>query len=239
MAMRAVPPAEYYHEKDKKALDALKAIPGFTTALKTFMKMFNEQMFHGMNMANKIRLGPEQLPEIYNLLPPICECLGIEEPELYLEMNPTPNAYTYGDTKVFITITSALVEYLEEDELKAVIAHECGHIACRHVLYHTMADMLLKGSEEIFNIGVFGIPLKLALFYWYRCSEFSCDRAAAVYMQGSSSVVEVMTRLAGGSKKITEKLNTDLFLKQAQEYEQLADSSALNKTMQSELSCNC
>ncbi|MBQ4087466.1 MAG: M48 family metalloprotease [Clostridia bacterium] len=230
--MRVVPPNRYYHPQDQKALDALKAIPGFTTVLKSFMKTFSEQMLHGVNMANKIRLGPDQMPEIYHLLPPICEALGIEEPELYLEMDPAPNAYTYGDTKVFITLTSGLLEYLEEDEIKAVIAHECGHIACRHVLYHTMADMILSGSEQFLDIGLLSLPLKLALYYWKRCSEFSCDRAAAVYMQGSSSMVETMIRLAGGSKDLTSKINADLFLQQAKDYDTLIDESKLNKALQ-------
>ena len=138
--MRPILPREYYHDQDRQALEALKEIPGFTGALKAFMKVFNEKMMHGLNMSSKIRLGPEQLPEIYAYLPPICTALGIEEPEFYLEMDPFPNAYTYGDSQVFITVTSGLLEHMEEDEIKAVLAHECGHIACRHVLYHTMAS---------------------------------------------------------------------------------------------------
>ncbi|MDO4563820.1 MAG: M48 family metallopeptidase [Clostridia bacterium] len=230
--MQAVHPRDYYHEQDKQALDALKAIPGFTVALKSFMKVFNEQMMHGLNMANKVRLGSEQLPEIYRYLPPICECLGIEEPEFYLEMNPQPNAYTSGDTQVFITVTSGLLEYLEEDEIKAVIAHECGHVACRHVLYHTMASLLLSGGADFLGLGALTIPLQLALFHWQRCSEFSCDRAAAIYMQGSESVVETMIRLAGGNKAITSKIDTELYLKQAADYEKLVGTSYWNKTLQ-------
>ncbi len=95
-----------------------------------------EQLQYGMNMATAIRLSPTQLPKLYNHLPPICEKLGIAEPEFYLQMDPVPNAWTFGDTKIFITITSGLVELLNDEELDAVIAHECGHILCHHVLYH-------------------------------------------------------------------------------------------------------
>lgn len=80
-----------------------------------------------MNMASTIRLSPTQFPEIYKHLPPICERLGIQEPEFYLEMNPTPNAYTAGDTRVFIVVTSSLVEMMDDEELDAILAHECGH----------------------------------------------------------------------------------------------------------------
>jgi Zn-dependent protease with chaperone function len=230
--MRPVNSREYYHEQDRQALETLKAIPGFTAVLKAFMKVFNENMMHGLNMSGKIRLGQKQLPEIYNYLPPICETLGINEPELYLEMDPYPNAYTNGDTQVYITVTSGLLECMEEDEVKAVLAHECGHIACRHVLYHTMATLILKGGGSLLGLGMLTIPLQLALFHWQRCSEFSCDRAAAIYMRGSDSVVETMIRLAGGKKELIGKIDTELYLQQAEDYVKMLNSSAWNKTLQ-------
>ena len=77
--MRAVNPRDYYHPQDRKALQELQQIPGFSAVMKAFMKMFSEQMIQGMNMSNKVRIGPDQLPELYRLLPPICEVLGIRE----------------------------------------------------------------------------------------------------------------------------------------------------------------
>lgn len=130
---------DFIHPEDEAARRNLEAIPGFSSILKSFLRMGVEQLLHGLNMANKIRLSEAQLPDLYKRLPPICAKLGITEPEFYLEMNPVPNAYTFGDTRIFLTVTSGLLEYLDDDEIEAVIAHECGHIACRHVLYHTMA----------------------------------------------------------------------------------------------------
>ena len=40
------------------------------------------------------------IAELYNRLPPICKKLGIEQPEFYLSMDPNPNAWTFGDTKI-------------------------------------------------------------------------------------------------------------------------------------------
>ncbi len=230
--MKAVHSRDYYHEQDKQALDTLRAIPGFTAALKSFMKVFNENMLHGVNMSSKIRLGPKQLPKVYAYLPPICEALGIDEPEFYLEMNPAPNAYTFGDSQPAVTISSALLEYMEEDEVRAVIAHECGHIACHHVLYHTMASLLLQSGSELLGLGVLTAPLKLALFYWERCAEFSCDRAAAICRRGSAPVVETMTRLAGGSAVLTKDISTESFLEQAELYSLHTGESLWNKTLQ-------
>lgn len=230
--MRSVNSREYYHEQDRKALETLQAIPGFTPVLKAFMKTFNEKMIHGLNMSSKIRIGPQQLPEIYAYLPPICAVLGIDEPEFYLEMDPVPNAYTYGDSQVSITITSGLVEYMEEDEIQSVLAHECGHIACHHLLYHTMAAMILQGGGELLGLGMLTLPLKLALFHWQRCSELSCDRAAAIYMRDSGPVVDTMIRCAGGKKELTCKVNKELYLAQTDTYLEMVGNSTLNKTLQ-------
>ena len=130
--MRVVNPKDYYHPQDRKALQELQQIPGFSAALKAFMKVFSENMIQGMNMSNKVRITDKQLPELYRLLPPLCETLGIDEPEFYLELNPVANAYTMGDSIISITVTSGLIELMDEKQLTAVIAHECGHIACRH-----------------------------------------------------------------------------------------------------------
>jgi len=218
-------PNLFTHPEDRAALETLRGLPLFPAAVKAFMKAVPERFFHGMNMANKIRLGPDQLPEIHAHLPPICRMLGIAEPELYLEMSPAPNAYTYGDTQVFLTLTSGLVEYLEEDELRAVIAHECGHIACRHVLYHTMASMLIQyGPVVLGPLEKTSMPLQLALLYWWRRSELSADRAAAVVLGGAASVVETMVRLAGGPKSLTAAVNLDAFIAQAEQYDAKLDS---------------
>lgn len=217
-------PAWFTHPEDRAALQTLRAIPLFPAAVKAFMKAMPERFLHGMNMANKLRLGPEQLPAIHAHLPPICNALGIPEPELYLEMDPRPNAYTYGDTQVFVTLTSGLVESLEVAELRAVIAHECGHIACRHVLYHSMADLLIQYGPIIFGpLAAASAPLRIALLYWYRRSELSADRAAAVALQDHTAIVDTMIRLAGGPRSLTAAVNVPVFIAQAQRYDALLE----------------
>lgn len=226
-------PSYYMHPEDKAALENLKSMPLFPSLVKAFVKTMPEHLIHGANMAQKILLGPEQLPHIYNYLPPICNTLDIAVPELYLEMNPAPNAYTYGDTKISITVTSGLIEYLDENELRAVIAHECGHIACHHVLYHTMASMLIQFGSKIFGaMAAVAAPVTLALLYWQRRSELSADRAAVLAMEGIEPVVKTMIRLAGGPKSITEDVNIDLYIKQAEAFDRMIENSWWDKVLQ-------
>lgn len=221
------------HEHDKAALNALKAIPGFDQFVKAYMKVFNERSMRILNMSSKVRLSPEQCPRIYNLLVPICEKMNIEVPELYLELNRDPNAYTSGDTYVFITVTTGLLELMNDDEIQAVLAHECGHIICHHVLYQTMGRVLLSGAANLIGLnGLITTALSTAFAYWMRCSEFSADRAAAVCCGGSDRVVDVMLRLAGGGKDMAGEIDADLFMAQAKDYESYVSDSKFNKVLE-------
>lgn len=225
-------PSDFIHPEDAAALRQLESIPGFTAIVKKFYAIGYEKLFYGNNMASNIRLSEKQLPELYHHLPPICEKLGIPEPEFYLEMNPLPNAYTFGDTKVFITVTSGLVEMLTDDELDSVIGHECGHILCRHVVYHNMADMIINNADAFGMLGgMLTVPLKFALLYWERKSELSCDRAGAL-VTSPETVARVMVRLAGGPKAITENVDIEEWAKQADEYEKIRTDGLWNKALQ-------
>lgn len=224
-------PSDFIHPEDAAALRTLEGIPGFPALVKKFLQIGLEQMQYGVNMASAIRLSPTQLPHLYNHLPPICQRLGIAEPEFYLQMDPMPNAWTFGDTKIYITMTSGLVELLNDEELDAVLAHECGHILCRHVLYHSLAEYVLRGVDSLGLLGKLAIPFQLALYYWYRKSELSCDRAGAI-VTSPEVVASAMARLSGGPKSITSQVNMKEWMHQADLYDGIYNGGTWNKTLQ-------
>ena len=166
-----IKPSEFIHPEDAAALRQLENISGFTAIAKKVLELVYERLKYGLNMASCIRLSPTQLPQLYNHLPPICQKLGIQEPDFYLEMNPMPNAYTSGDTRVFVVVTSGLVEIMDDKELDAVLAHECGHILCHHVVYKMVADYLAMGLDALGLLGKLAVPVEYALLYWSRKAE--------------------------------------------------------------------
>lgn len=92
------------------------------------------------NVTTNLRLSERQMPDIYNRLPPICKRLGIPVPELYVQMTPIVNAWTSGHSRPYIVLTLGLIRRIKDEELDAVLAHECGHILCEHVIYQTFAN---------------------------------------------------------------------------------------------------
>jgi Zn-dependent protease with chaperone function len=224
---------DFIHPQDDAARRELEAVPGFDMVTKCFLKFGVEKFLHGYLMANYIRLSESQLPDVYNLLPSVAEKFGIEEPEFYLQMNPTPNACTMGDNQCFIVVTSGLLEHItDRQELEAVIAHECGHISCRHVFYKTMAGMLSMLGAAIGIPPALSAPIGIAFNYWSRRSELSADRAAAVYLGSPDPMVGALLRLAGGPSQFTAHINVEEYADQAEAYYTLQKESKWHRILQ-------
>lgn len=68
----------------------------------------------------------------------------IPRPKVYIVENPTPNAFAFGRTQKSsnIALHTGLLEKLSHEEVRAVIAHEIGHIAHRDVIVMTLASAL-------------------------------------------------------------------------------------------------
>lgn len=232
----AFDPKSYIHESDQAALEALQAIPGFSQLMKAFLKNWSERQGRIRNMSSYIRINENQLSKYYDMLPPICEKLGIDIPELYLMNSPVPNAFTSGETNPYIVLTSGLLNVLPDELIPTILAHECGHIACHHVLYRTMGTILLGGAAGTIAAFPFGtlltLPLKVAFFYWIRCSEYSADRAAVLCDGSADKMSEICMRLAGYDKRIADELNKEEFMKQAEEYRQMTNESTWDKTLE-------
>lgn len=193
--------------------------------------MWHEKKGFIENMSGNIKLSANQMPEIYSLLLPVCEKLGIDIPDLYVTLDRDVNAYTLGDTEPFIVLTSGLLESLTKEEIQIVIAHECGHILCHHTLYKAMSNMIISSGGIFFSglIGTLTLPLLAAIKYWDRCSEFSADRVSAFFAGGSNRVSDVMFRLAGATRNLGFKVSKEEFLKQSEEYKDYIDTSKVNK----------
>lgn len=227
---------DYVHPADSKALAALRAIPGIDSALKKLLAVTGESAIRVMFMASAVRVTPQQCPDLYAKLQIACTTLGVDMPDFFIQQNPIVNAFTGGVEKPIIVLHSSLIERLNEEETLAVIAHEVGHIHAEHVLYITAARLiealanvsvarLVPGSEIIKFIVSAGISS--ALLAWARRAELSCDRAALLVTQDPHVIGKTMMKLAGGT--FASKIDYQLFLEQAREFQKNYDEKALDR----------
>lgn len=123
-------------------------------------------------LSSAVRIGPHQRPILYEDLKEVQKLLPPVEVNLFVIQDPVMNAYTFGyDEPYTIVLTSALVEKLSKDEIRAVIGHEMGHILFGHVRIISIA-----GTQ--FGLG------RLFFYKWSRSCEYSADAAALIASRG-------------------------------------------------------
>ena len=221
------------HPWDLKATRALKKVPGLDLLTRKVMEYGFERVYYLENTADNVRVTPKMFPKLHRYLQWGCKILGVEEPEMYISMDPVPRSYTYGHKRPFMVLTSGLVDQLEEEERFFVIGHELGHIKCGHVLYTVVAENLATLLEVVgkatLGLGtLLGFGLALPLFDWYRKTHLSCDRAGLMCVQDRNIPFRTLMKLAGGSQQLFADMDYGEFMHQIRSYEE-ADESTLNK----------
>ena len=225
---------QFRHPLDLQATTALRNLPGLDVAVRSLLGSVAEDFFYLNNIASSVLVGEKQLPQLHKLLREACKVLDLEPPELYVQQNPAPNAYTFAmrGKKPFMVLHTSLIEILTPEEIQAVMAHELGHLKCEHGVYLTMANIIVLGANLLPLWGsMIAQSLQERMLDWLRCAEFSCDRAALLVAQDPKVVMSVLMKLAGGSPTLAPQLNLDAFIDQARAYEQVTTTD-LGKMLQ-------
>jgi len=226
---------QYIHPDDRRALAALRAIPGIDSALKKLLAVTGESAIRVIFTASAVKVTPTQCPDLYAKLQIACTTLGVDMPDLFVQQNPIVNAFTGGVERPVIVLYSQLIERLTDEEVLAVVAHEVGHIHSEHVLYLTAARLIeflaktaVLASPLTFIVKeILTMSMRAALLAWARRAELSCDRAALLVTQDQHVVGRTMMKLAGGT--FASKVDYDQFLAQARDFQKNYDEKALDR----------
>jgi Zn-dependent protease with chaperone function len=212
----------YEHPADRAATAALQSIPMLDVVVRKLIEFGYERAFRQQFLASSVRLGDDQLPNVWADWNAVCARLDLPERyDLYLTQFPVTNAAAIGAGKPMVVVNSRCIDLLDELELRTVLGHEAGHILSDHVLYRTALLILLQLSLSARLPIIAGLPLlavKLALLEWYRAAELSSDRAATLVNRDPLVTCRTMMVLAGGVS--ARKLDLDAFIRQANDYEE-------------------
>jgi heat shock protein HtpX len=111
--------------------DTARAAPYATAG--TLLWVWLAYKFH-QSMIDKITGGHEvtrkEQPRLYNLLENLCISRGIPMPRLKVMESPALNAFATGmnEKQYAVTVTSGLLQSLDDAEIEAVLGHELTHI---------------------------------------------------------------------------------------------------------------
>lgn len=144
---------------------------------------FSKQMARAMLDCQQItQPGSHAEQVIYGSVQEIAQRLNITMPEVWIYNSPDPNAFATGPSKnnSMVAVSTGLLENLKEDEVKAVLAHEMGHVYNGDMF----ATTVLAG---LMNTFVYYIAM------WVR--RFFAERDQAALGFGLSLVVQIIVSI--------------------------------------------
>jgi Zn-dependent protease with chaperone function len=222
--LKDISPKAYEHPADRAATAALQQIPMLDTVVRKLIEFGYERAFQQLLLASAVRLGEDQMPEVWAAHRAALSRLDIQQiPSLYMAQMPIINAMAVGSKSPMVVLNSRTVDVLDDLELRTVLAHEAGHILSDHVMYTTALMILLQiGVGPLMRLPFFaGLPLlaiQLALLEWSRAAELSCDRAATLVNRSPMTTCQTLMVIAGGAS--SRRMSLDAFVRQANEYEE-------------------
>jgi Zn-dependent protease with chaperone function len=219
-----ISPKAYEHPADRAATTALKSVPKLDMVVRKLIEWQFERALRQVFLANAVRVGPRQLPDLWSAHVAVCNALDMPDVyDLYVTDAVGANAVAIGAKKPIVVFGSPLLERLGPGEQRAVLAHEVGHILSDHMLYRTALSILLvTGSGVPFLLGLPIRGVQAVLLEWFRAAELSCDRAATLVVRDPKIVCRALMVLAAGLP--ADKLDLDAFLGQAMEYQSWDDA---------------
>ncbi|OKH12352.1 M48 family metallopeptidase [[Limnothrix rosea] IAM M-220] len=224
----------FRHPLDRQAEEALRNLPGFKLLASRFVEYIYERPQQIYLMGNTIKAGPRQYSTLYGMFRECVRDLDVSiEPTLYVDQNPRVNSYTLGTEHPYIVVNSGLLDLLEEDELRTVLAHELGHLQCEHPVLTQMAMWAMGAASFVGEVtlglgNVITTGLLYAFYEWRRKAELSADRAALLVTDDLNPIFRTMMKLSGGSMKYANEVSLSEFTQQSQDYQDL-DQEQLNQ----------
>jgi heat shock protein HtpX len=151
-------------------------------------------------------------------------------PKVFLTPSATPNAFATGRSPKHsaVAVTQGILNLLDDEELKGVIAHELSHIRNRDTLIQTIAAMIAgvisfvasmarwgaifggfggrdNDSNDMIGLLVLAILtpiialiLQMALS---RTREYAADESAAMILKNQYGLIHALQKLEHGNKK--------------------------------------
>jgi Zn-dependent protease with chaperone function len=212
--------------QDGQAMSKLQSLPGVGTAVRNVSDKVGRPWIE--STFNAIRLGPKQLPDIWNQAILAARILGLPNmPDVYISGDQMWNTYTYGtETSSFIVLGTSHIINFANDELLFVLAREMGHCRAGHALWKTVTRFLagdISVHEGLLSQGVINAisPSKLIhgavempLMMWQRQSEVTADRAGLLAVGDEALARRVLLAWSVRSARLLQQINIEEWLKQ-------------------------
>jgi len=179
--------------------------------------------------ARAVPVTEEEMPQYYAVVRELTTTMGLPMPTLYVTPDRQPNAFATGRSPdhAAVAVTQGILETLDWDELRGVLAHEMSHVGNRDILIGSVAAAVALGITFIASMlrfaAIFGggrddrggspfellalailAPLAAGLLQMAlsRSREFEADRTGARLIGDGEPLARALLKLEAGAKQI-------------------------------------
>ncbi len=141
----------YYFGGQQGALIALI----FSAIMNLGSYWFSDKIVLALYKAKEI--SREANPKLHLMVEELAQKANIPKPRLYLVSLPIPNAFATGrnEKHAVVAVTSGILQLLNENELRGVLAHELSHIKNRDILISSIAATLAGAISYLAQMAYF------------------------------------------------------------------------------------
>jgi len=175
-------------------------------------------------------------PAVHQMTHAVADEYGFTAPSIGIIADRNPTAFTYGllRSNARIVLTEGIFEFLNEDETRAVVAHELGHIVNRDFIVMTAAGTLVQilyqvyaasmrssrssGDKKNGGIVIVGFAALamyyigiFLLYYLSRTREYLADTFSAQRVEGRH-LASALVKIAYGIVKVEDTEATQSLL---------------------------
>ena len=184
--------------------------------------------------ARAVPVSEEEMPQYYAVVRELTTTMGLPMPTLYVTPDRQPNAFATGRSPdhAAVAVTQGILEILDWDELRGVLAHEMSHVGNRDILIGSVAAAVALGITFIASMlrfaAIFGggrddrggspfellalailAPLAAGLLQMAlsRSREFEADRTGARIIGDGEPLARALLKLEAGAKQIPMQID--------------------------------